>query len=534
MENPIPDTPPSSPQQSAKDQIELIKFLREESAANRSALSDEYNSNRAALREQADADRKLLQHTLWIVSVPLTILIALFGWFGIKDIGAIESRAKATLDATLEQNKAAAALERQKGQEAVNEIRAESRKTSDAEIARADKALQAKFSDENIQNTIEKAAKNATEGKAKTLIEDRVRAITEPIQQQAQAQLASIHTQELIARVNADDAKAFDELVQTRDKGDTTRQALIQRVVEDKHRNNFLSLLSGAAPTSCESSSASFRGAMASSDVWIRKGAVENCLSLSNVEQRLRGEAESFGLDLMGQIPPILVNIAINDPSLVVRRQAVYNFNELFQNSPGYPSNGFDLLDPRDLSKWWEENKSHFKELQMLSFSETAQGIGLNTIRLYDEVERTRNAAPPFLQKDFKATLDRMQSLAIRHNSDPLPALEKNMGRNSCSDVIADFLKRLKSDSWTPERELAQSQSPDYGMWELQYLKTCEPPADPLLLKQVSALMVHTHLLERRYGATMIVNRWTGSNLDPFDTKEIQGWWVQHKSAWGN
>jgi hypothetical protein len=487
---------PSSPTVT-DDQKEMFKFLREQAEANR-----------AAQREDAEAVRKLFTTTSAIVAIPLAVALTLAGVFWFKDMNSMKEQLE-------KEGKAAEKAEIEK---------------MDAHI---DETLQQQFTTKAMQDRIDRAAEQATEGKAKSLIEDRVRAITEPIQQQAQAQIASIHIQELIARVNADDAKAFDELLQLRDKGDTAQQALIRRVVADKIRNDFLLNLSAAStPTSCELSSEPFRNALASSDAWIRKGAVEKCLSSEIVSQWLRGEQQPF--DNVAQIAPILANLGQNDPSLVVRHQAIENFDNLFHNSPTYPSSGLDLLDSRQLSKWWEENKPFYKELLLLSIARTPQPLGLNTISLYDEVKKVENVAPSSLRKDFESALEGMRSLVIQRNSDTRDSLIKNMGRSDCADVRRDFTARLNTEiSWSNiAHELQQQSSPDYGMWELQYLRTC--PSDTQLLKKVAAVMADTHLLERRYGATMVINKWTGSNIDPFNSKAIQEWWVQHKGTLGN
>ena len=494
-----PANPPggATPAPTTDKQKELLQFLREEA-----------DKNRQSLRDESLAVRELFIKTSRIVAIPLTAAIVLAGIFFYHSLSEMK-------------------------QSMVDEAQTEAKleiKKMDGQI---DDTLKQQFSTESMQDRIYKAAETATEGKAKSLIEGRVRAITEPIQQQAQKQLASSHIQELIARVNADDAGAFDELLKLKDKGDTTQQALIQKVVEDKQRNDFLLNLSAASlPTDCELSSAPFRDALGSSDAWKRKGAVESCLSPQIVDQWLRGKQQSY--ERVVQMPPMLVNIAQNDPSLVVRHQAIGSFNDLFRHSPSYPSSGFDLLDPRELSKWWEENKSHYKELLLLSIAETPNSFGLDVISLYDEVKKVGSVAPPILQKDFKTALEGMRSLAIQHNSDSPDSLVKNLGRNTCSSVDADFTARLNTDySWSnAEHELSQTSTPDYGMWELEYVRTCE--SNIQLLKQISKVMAQTHFLDRRYGATMVVNKWTGSNLDPFDTKAIQNWWEQNKSTVGN
>jgi hypothetical protein len=278
-----------------------------------------------------------------------------------------------------------------------------------------------------------------------------------------------------------------------------------------------------------------YRDALDSSNGWIRKGAVESCLSPTIVEQWLRGTQQSF--DRLTLMPPILVNLALTDPSLVVRHQAIENLNGLFRHSPGFPSKGLDLLDTRELSNWWGHNKSHYKELLLLSIantppSDTSLYYGLNTIRLYDEVRKVEMTAAPSLQKDLKSALERLRSIAIQHNSDSPETLAKNVIQRNCSDVEKDFSIRLNSSEWSAKTELIQSSIPNYGMWELEFVKTCESNAQ--LLKQISTVMVQTHLMDRRYGATTVVNKWTGSNLDPFDTKAIQDWWEHNKSVAGN
>jgi hypothetical protein len=494
-----PANPPGNPNPApaTNGQTELLRFLREEA-----------DKNRESLRDESLAVRELFVKTSGIVAIPLTAAIVLAGIFFYHSLDEMK---KSMID------------------EAQTETKLEIKKM-DGQI---DDTLQQQFTTKSMQDRIDRAAETATEGKAKTLIEDRVRAITEPLQQQAQIQLASIHIQELIARVNADDAKAFDELLQLRDKGDTAQQALIQRVVADKIRNDFLLNLSAAStPTNCELSSGPFRNALASSDAWIRKGAIEKCLSAEIVAQWLRGEQQPF--EHLTQIPPILVNIAQNDSSLVARHQAIENFNDLFHYSPGYPSNGLDLLDTRQLSNWWEENKSHNKELLLLSIAATPQYLGLNTIRLYDEVDEIANVAPPFLQDNFKSALERMRSGAIQHNSDSVAALTNNMKRGptlSCDEVERDFSLRLDQE-WKMELELKQTSIPDYGLWELEFVKTC--PSNAAILKKISVVMAQTRLLDRRYGATMLVNKWTGSTLDPFNTKAIHEWWDHNKATLGN
>ena len=61
-----------------KDQMELLKFLREEAEANRKAQ-----------REEADANRKLLTDTFKIISPILVVVVALAGFFWFHDLATL-------------------------------------------------------------------------------------------------------------------------------------------------------------------------------------------------------------------------------------------------------------------------------------------------------------------------------------------------------------------------------------------------------------------------------------------------------------
>jgi hypothetical protein len=73
--------PPSGdgPSKTLDQQLEVLKFLREEAEANRQRLNYE-----------AEADRSLLKHILWVVSIPLSIALVAAGWFGISSIASLK------------------------------------------------------------------------------------------------------------------------------------------------------------------------------------------------------------------------------------------------------------------------------------------------------------------------------------------------------------------------------------------------------------------------------------------------------------
>jgi hypothetical protein len=130
--------------------MDLLQFLGEESRKNRDAIWEQTEANRSVLIAQAAADRSLLKHTLWVVSIPLTLVLGAAGFLGWKNLTAIEHSAQKTLDLVSKQNKAAIYLEQQEGHEALEEIKNQSMATGKAEIKRVDRELQAKFSEPKV------------------------------------------------------------------------------------------------------------------------------------------------------------------------------------------------------------------------------------------------------------------------------------------------------------------------------------------------------------------------------------------------
>jgi len=209
---PLGGDPPPRP---LAEQMELLKFLREESAASRHALND-----------QAEADRTLLKHILWVVSVPLSIALAAATWFGISSISSLKQSIQD--QAKVEGAQAIAKSAAQLQAEVQTEV---SEKVND------------RFQTQNIKQTIHDAAVEATRTEANPIIREAVKtqvgsavaargnqieaiavkAVNEkvttaiaPLAAQASKSLDELRIQELIARANADDARAFDQLLPLR------------------------------------------------------------------------------------------------------------------------------------------------------------------------------------------------------------------------------------------------------------------------------------------------------------------------------
>jgi hypothetical protein len=191
-------------------------------------------------------------------------------------------------------------------------------------------------------------------------------------------------------------------------------------------------------------------------------------------------------------------------------------------------ANRDSLREEAAANRWWNENKVNYKSLLMLSMVAPPQSQRFDTISLYDELRHDESSMAQTLRKDWSLTLERMRSLAISRNNDSTTELIRKMGRNSCSDVAKDFDLRLNEWNTRPEIQVHD----DYGMWEMEFLRTC--PSDPKLLRRIGAFMTQTHSLYQRYGDVMVVNKWAGASLDPFDNQSIQDWWKKNETRYSN
>jgi hypothetical protein len=297
--------------QTNPDPLELLKFLREQAEANRESLRQEAQANRAAQREESESIRKLFTATSTIVAIPLAVALTLAGIFWFRDMNSMK-------EALEKEGKAAEQAE------------------IDKMNSHIDSTLQEQFTTKSMQDRIDKAAELATEGKAKTLIEDRVRAMTEPLQLQAQTELSSIHAQELIARVNSDDARAYDELLKIRANADPQQRGLIDGVISDRHRKEYqqtLMFIQGNEVECADPASTRFHDALSAPDPQERLRVIDSCrryLEYQSLDIWLPGQKTS-GVDTEELIPPVLVDIALHDQFLSVRFASISALNTAFK-----------------------------------------------------------------------------------------------------------------------------------------------------------------------------------------------------------
>lgn len=515
-------THPVEPQQPhlSKDQLELLKFLREES-----------EQNRKAQREESDANRKLFLDTSKVVAIPLAVLLTLSGIFFYRDVNTMKEAMKT---------------------EAESEARAEIKRMDE----HIDQTLEDRFKADNIQRTIQQAALDATTKQAPDLIKE---VITPEVRKAVQSEsgtiravateaatnevrgsvgpiIADVKLQAMIARATSDDARSFDDLLAFRDSGSGTpsQKELVNSVVVNLERHAEEGTFKGGYYADCEDpSGAAYRGLLASPLTSVRKSAMSTCIAFMGMGQwapKIQGKYES-AFTVMETIAPMWMKLAVSDPSLSVRAQAVTGMNWLFRGGQDVPQNGFDLLDTTWLRRWWAKHESDQAAIALAAFTEDQVDLSttgrpdqsrLDQIGLYDELGRlaktsARNRAM------LEQVQEQMRSYAATARYSP-PDLARQMGRG-CDGVKQDLAIRLKSFRGQPEQERVDG----YGLLELQFLEgSCVVSGE--LLSQIADYGVATRSLSSRYAAVKIVNKASGTSLDPYQSKPLEVWIESHNA----
>ncbi|MGH9524140.1 MAG: hypothetical protein ACRD3E_16580 [Terriglobales bacterium] len=523
---------PNQPRQDAdspalRQQMELFTFLREEAQANREAL-----------RTEADATRKLFTVISGIVAIPLAIAIAIAGWLWSHDLNTMKEAMK-------QEGEAAAKIEIKKMDEQIDET------------------LQSQFQKDTIQSTIKSAAIDATRNEAKPLIEagvksqikdavaqqsgmiqkiatsavnDKVQKTIGPLASKVEESVAAISIHALVARANADDAMAYDELLRIKDAQPPNQRALINGVISDRARyelNNTSGILRVNGETlsfssiSCrDPKSAIVQHSLRSSDVLTRKGVLQSCATWADddVNSRILPDQSTSALQIEEELIPEVMKVALEDQSLSVRGAAFSIINGLFKHSPGFPEHAIEQLDTVALKSWWRTNEVNFQALHLLSrVSSSKKNLDLS--ELYERISRLKSMSPPDLKPFEEDALVQMRENAVRFQDDR-EALVKKMGRNSCASVASDFDLRLQD--W--ERRPGVVDFDEYGTWELEFLETC--PVEMSQVPRLVRLATDSNQLSRRYAASMLLKTWVAAKFDPFDRQAIQEWWNQHKGQY--
>jgi hypothetical protein len=513
MTEPISTQQP--PQPFSKDQVEMLKFLREEAEANR-----------IAQREESDLNRKLFLDTSKIVAIPLAVLLTLAGIFFYRDVNTMKEAMKTEGEA---------------------EARAEI-KRMDANI---DQTLEDRFKSDNIQNTIQQAALEAATKQAPGLINQ---VITPEVRKAVQSQIGTIRSvateaatnevhgaldpvvadvklQAVIAKATSDDARSFDELLAFKNShtGTPSQKALVNRVIEnlDQHTQEG-SLASGNYADCPDVSGNTYRAQLTSPIESVRSNAIGACIRYIIMGQsvpKVPGNSES-AFTVMETIAPLWVKVVTDDPSLSIRTATVRALNLLFDGGPDVPQGGFDLIDTTNLKKWWTNHEADQAAIALVAYANDlgdlrSSGARLDEIGLYDEIDRLANtrAAGSAMLEHLRAN---MRSGAATPRLSP-PDLAHEMGRD-CTGVQQDLGIRLKGFA----RQLEQERFDGYALLELQYLQqNCSVTGESLT--RIAEYGAVTLLLSSRYAAAKIVNHSSGSSLDPYQSQPLREWVKSHQ-----
>jgi hypothetical protein len=475
--------------------LDQLKFLREEAEANR-----------VAQREEASANRQLLTDALKIVSYPLTAVLVIVGFLGWHDLNTLKQTIR---------------------QEAQNEAQAESKKM-DKQVA---DTLAFQFQQENIQKTIKDAAVVAARTEAKPLIEagvkreigtavaaqsgmirsiatqavsSKVEDTLTPLTRTVQASAASLHVQAVAARANADDSKAFDELLALRSTAGSDKE-LVEAAIAERYRHvDDRNMYIGTWTKCTEPDSPAVRSLLFANSLEERKQGLANCAGWEDFPGMTPPEMKQPLIDIQSQIAPLLVRIAENDPSLFMRKEAITTLNMMFAGAPGFPKKGLDPLDTRELVRWWDANGAERRNLLLIADTKRPVSANITRVDLYFQIREanahTSGPLKPYLEK----TIKEMEDSARISNERAAAEVGRSASPSFCVPMTEHLIDAM-------QRGVVNAPSVD----ELQGLRNC--PANKALLPLIEKFRDNTNYLFLRYGATQLLNTWQHTSENPFE-----------------
>ncbi len=333
--------PPVPPEQPLPDQTrELLRFLREENDANRQAVRDE-----------GEANRTLLLDTVKFVSIPVSLIIAIAAILGFKSLSDLkqtlqsEASRETKTEVTRMQGEIRDTLKKQfqtpELQKMVKEAAGDSTRTAAEPLIKSEVAVQVKSRIDAQKGDIATAVHQQTQSAVKEMGPQIDSLVKDALDTKIQSQFTPViddlkneaNTQLLITRMNADDAEAFDALVQmplvpNSSPYKTVSAALIS-VIEAHNAGIYMSR-SFSSPHTPE----------------------QLLTDLSSPDNGTREAA----LDTMTLLPsalPKIVDMITSDSSLNVRTAAHRQFNRLTGQQ-------FRALDKNGVLNWWQANKNRF------------------------------------------------------------------------------------------------------------------------------------------------------------------------------
>jgi hypothetical protein len=476
MADPTPPGTPGDLNSQPKDIVEVLKFLAEQAEANRNVLN-----------AQAKEDRELFKHILWIVSIPLIIVLGVAGFFGINDWISLDKKANASMqetsaqasrvmEKTQKETEDALAEQKQKNDKVLGDLKTEDQELGRAEIAKADKTLRDKFSDPNMQKTLDNAATGAINDRIEKKIDDKVdkklKETSDKVDKEShevidkanktleRTEAEAKKSSDLITRYylltvpNLDDAKSFDELLKLRDSGTMEERTDVSKRVEAMREStrNQLSLRITKGP--CLGSAYDLDGLFGSLDVPRRRNAIANCSSILSPDATNRQDLNSFGtspqrlIELAG-LPDILLDIAKQDPSLPVRAQAVNTINKAFGGTNLGTNSDFDPLKTAGLDVLVEKSKPNYQARVLLPLYNKHK----DSLWLYRTFQGLKEKVDSTLKKQVEEATETMLNASgcktLEHEAPPVDGNGKYCLH--AMDVIEDADRAISREGvWNP------------------------------------------------------------------------------------
>lgn len=428
MADQAPTGPSGDQNPPPRDLNEILEFLTEQA-----------KSNREVLNEQAKEDRNLLKHTLWVVSAPVILALGIAGFFGVKDWLSLDQKAKDTMqetseradrvmDKTLEETEGTLAEQQRKNGQVLEELREKDRAIGEAEIAKADKTLKDRFSDPNIQSTMEVEAAKAIDAKKMALLDKEVHDKLDPI-------LARASTLSLIADAQDDDASAFDALLALRDSKQLPQdqQEMVSKAIDGLHRT-ALGQVARAGQSQCSNLSSG------KADLASEQGVIAACIGNagSKILDELPPNQDSSNMAAAAKAvedeAEETMKIALHDPSLLARAQAVNTVNYYFRVTGAQAGRQFDLLDFKGLKKWWDENKTSYPTLALLAWAQPGTPQ-FDRVSLYNLLGRSGDGQNTQIAASIARTRGAMRKAAGCGTEDQTSVAAKTNSEEVCAQV---------------------------------------------------------------------------------------------------
>lgn len=352
-------------------------------------------------------------------------------------------------------------------------------------------------------------------------------ALANKTEQDAQKAIRKLYIEELVMRIKiADDARARDELLRIF-AGTESDQKEIQILMPGLVQQTLPATV--PKDTCINPDGRTFQKLITSPNIAIRQSLVSDCarlLSLQPLQESADGREELHSTKFVHLIVPNLLDVAVIDPSVSIRGQAVNALAPVFANLPNFPANRLQSLDTKELQNWWRSHDPDYDALALLSSAKAylnEDKSHLDSASVYDIIRPYEHYSSPTVGQQFGSLLNQMRSAAKQLNIGPIEdGLLLYHHGNDCPD-IENHLNAI----------LAEHPRADYGTESrslngLRYVETCDSYRP--LVPNVANFAISTPQLSQRYAAALVLNRWTNSSLsDPFDVTTIKNWWDGHK-----